>query len=105
MPPEPPIGPQQFSLGYAGLKGASTTRRQLRQDEADNIRRAVVKYLSRRPTRAQAPFSPQWALALHREMFGDVWSWAGQPRRWDDPSDGVCHLAIGIALAELMEDL
>ena len=49
--------------------------------EAENIRKATVKYLSRKPTKSSAPFSYAWLLRLHKEMYGDVWSWAGAPRQ------------------------
>jgi fido (protein-threonine AMPylation protein) len=28
-----------------------------------------------------APFELSWALTLHEEMFGEVWEWAGIPRK------------------------
>ncbi len=69
------------------VKGVAT-RAELNKIEAENIRKAVVKYFSNRPSRRGAPFDLAWALRLHREMFGDVWRWAGQPR--------TCDLNLGV---------
>lgn len=51
-----------------------TTRSELNKVEAENIRKAVVKYLAAKPTPRMAPFDVAWVLQLHREMFGDVWT-------------------------------
>lgn len=48
--------------------------------EAENIRGAIVKYLAGTPSRRLAPFTFEWALKVHREMFGKVWLWAGKIR-------------------------
>jgi len=53
------------------------TRRELSACEAENIRKATVKYLAARPSRRSARFDLVWVRRLHREMFGDVWKWAG----------------------------
>ena len=54
-----------------------TTKAALNAVEAENIRKATVKYLAAKPTRRIAPFDVAWMLRLHEEMFGDVWKWAG----------------------------
>ncbi len=59
------------------------TRSQLNQVEAENIRRATVKYLAAQPSARSAPFTYPWAVQVHRELFGDVWTWAGQIRAED----------------------
>jgi len=53
------------------IKGI-TTRGELSVHEAENVRKAVARYLSKRPTRRQAPFDLAWVLKLHKQMFGDV---------------------------------
>ncbi len=55
-----------------------TTRAQLNDVEAQNIRKAVMRYLASKPSRRQAPFTLGWCYKLHRQMFGEVWRWAGQ---------------------------
>lgn len=59
------------------------TRAELNAAEAENIRKAFVKYLAARPSRRLAPFDFSWFCKLHGEMFGDVWLWAGQLRTAD----------------------
>ena len=58
----------------------NVTRELVNRLEAENIRKAVVKYLAASPSERTAPFTYAWLLQLHREMFGDVWSWAGALR-------------------------
>lgn len=74
-----------------------TTRQELNAAEAENIRKATVKYLAAKPTRRSARFDFAWTLRLHREMFGDVWAWAGQLRTSD--------LNIGVPFAQVETDL
>jgi Fic-DOC domain mobile mystery protein B len=63
------------------IKGIST-REELNLYEARNVLKAVEKYLlGGRLTDKTAPFDFTWALRLHREMFGDVWKWAGEIRK------------------------
>ncbi len=58
-----------------------TTRRELCRAEALNIAKAFVKYLSAAPAKRLTPFDYSWLLRLHKEMFCDVWTWAGKPRQ------------------------
>ena len=65
----------------SGLKIKGITRRgELNIAEARNILKAALKYFLERPTERTASFDYYWALQLHREMFGDVWDWAGRIR-------------------------
>jgi Fic-DOC domain mobile mystery protein B len=82
LPGESPVDPSGLRL-----KGI-TSRRQLNDYEAENVRKATVKYLARRPTWSMARFDLPWARKLHKEMFGDVWKWAGNFR--------TCNLNIGV---------
>ncbi|MBN2211295.1 MAG: hypothetical protein JW709_07855, partial [Sedimentisphaerales bacterium] len=59
------------------IKGV-TTRSRLYEYEYRNTLKAIYKYLSGKPSRRMAPFTLAWALKLHKEMFGDVWAWAGK---------------------------
>jgi Fic-DOC domain mobile mystery protein B len=87
-------------LRLAGI----TTRKQLSLAEAENILKATVKYLHGKPSRRAAPFDLRWCLRLHREMFGDVWAWAGKPRRCD-LNIGVVWHQVEIELHNMLEDL
>jgi len=57
-----------------------TTRGELNEAEQENILRATV---SRRPPRASDLLTSRYLRELHRDMFGDVWSWAGMYRRFE----------------------
>jgi Fic-DOC domain mobile mystery protein B len=85
------------------LKGICT-RSQLAVVEAENIRKVVVKYLARKPSRRVAPFTLTWALRLHHEMFGEIWEWAGQIRR-TQTNPGVPAHAIIEEIIKLFDDL
>jgi Fic-DOC domain mobile mystery protein B len=65
----------------SGLKLKSIkTRRELNEVEFASILRVTEKYLLTKPSRKIAPFNFDWLLGLHREMFGSIWSWAGEIR-------------------------
>src|SRR5439155_20433766 len=55
-------------------------RSQLNRAEAANITKALARYLVGSVTRKDAPFTFAWFCDLHREMFEDVWGWAGRLR-------------------------
>lgn len=68
----------------SGLRDQSIrTRNERDTAEFKNIESVVLKYLAKKPSHRLAPFDYSWSLKLHREMFGKVWSWAGQPRQSD----------------------
>jgi Fic-DOC domain mobile mystery protein B len=77
-----PDVPDETPIDLSGLKDRKgvRTRADLSIAEARNVHQALTKYLSRKPTKRSAPFDVPWILKLHREMFGSVWKWAGQPR-------------------------
>ena len=74
---ETPIDPS-----YLKIRGI-TTRNELSIFEMENIRKAEVKYLHSRPTKRMAKFDFAWCLRLHKQMFGEVWKWAGLIRPID----------------------
>lgn len=81
-----------------------TTKSALDAVEAENIRKATVKYLAARPTRRQAPLDVAWMLKLHHEMFGGVWKWAGTLRT-RETNIGSLPRNIEVELHELRADL
>ncbi len=98
LPGETPID------DISGLKVRSiTTRAALNKVEAENIRKAIVKYLSGKPSRRAARFDLAWLLQLHREMFGDVWTWAGS-LRVSVTNLGVAPEKIEVQLKNLLDD-
>ena len=72
--------------------------------EANNIAVATLKYLSAPPSKKVAPFSYEWLSTLHKEMFGDVWEWAGKFRQ-GELSIGIKAYQVPIALKELADDI
>lgn len=90
----------------SGLKiRGITTRGQLSGFEAENILKATARYLATRPISRTAPFTVTWSLKLHKQMFGDVWKWAGAPRTRDGLNVGQPFHQITPLLHDLMQDL
>jgi fido (protein-threonine AMPylation protein) len=80
------------------------TSAQLAVAAAENIRHVVIRYLLGAPSRRLATFDFGWMLRLHHDMFGAVWSWAGQIR--DKPlALGSDPGHIGEHLARLCDDI
>lgn len=89
----------------SGLRDPSIrTVSELNACEAENIRRAVVRYLASRPTPRVAPFDEPWLRVLHRQMFGDVWTWAGSYRRHETNIGSPAH-RIEVEMHALVDDL
>jgi Fic-DOC domain mobile mystery protein B len=101
IPGETPIDPSGLKRKY---RKTVTARRQLDLVEAENIRKATLKYLAAKPSRRTAPFDYAWSLRLHRQMFGDVWEWAGKLRT-ADVNIGIHWLQVEGALFNLFGDL
>jgi Fic-DOC domain mobile mystery protein B len=99
------ILPGETPIDVSGLKRKGIgTRAELNRAEAENIRKAVVKYLAARPSRRSAPFTLSWVKRLHRQMFGEVWKWAGEFRR-EDINLGCDWHQVPMQLQALLDDL
>lgn len=72
--------------------------------EAKNMTQATLKYLSLVPDKKLAPFSLEWLLTLHHEMFGDVWEWAGKLRQVE-LSIGVKAYLVSTEIKKLVDDV
>jgi Fic-DOC domain mobile mystery protein B len=96
-----------YNDDISGLK-LDTTKQYTLQEiyvyEAENIFDATLKYLTDKPSKKIAPFSFEWCLQLHKEMFGDVWDWAGKLRQVE-LSIGVKAYMVPIELKNLVDDL
>jgi Fic-DOC domain mobile mystery protein B len=99
IPGETPIN----DVSGLKIKGI-TTRAELNVFEAANIEKVAAKYLTVRPSTRSASFTYDWALKLHKQMFGDVWDWAGVPRT-GELNIGIASHAIRENLAILLQDL
>jgi Fic-DOC domain mobile mystery protein B len=90
----------------SGLKDSSiTTRGRLNEVEAENVRKAATRYLLSKPTKRTAPFTLAWARRLHKQMFGDVWTWAGEFRRVNVIPVGVDWQQIEVNVQSLLDNL
>ena len=97
--------PGETPIDISGLKVTGVSNRQeLSVVEAENVRTAIVKYLGGSLTRRSAKFDLAWMLKLHREMFGNVWEWAGEVRT-TDLNFGVPWYQISTQLHDLCSDL
>lgn len=57
-----------------------TTKAELDELEFANINRAIQKYFLGKLTDKKAPFDISWLFQIHREMYEEVWDWAGKAR-------------------------
>ncbi len=97
--------PGETPIDVSGLKRKRiNTRTELNRAEAENIRKAVVKYLAAKPSRRSAPFTLSWVKRLHKQMFGDVWKWAGEFRQ-ENLNLGCDWHQVQIQLQALLDDL
>ncbi len=102
---DPPIPGQTPLDDLSGLRNKRIrTTAQLNAAEAENIRKATLKYLAGAVSRRTAPFDFAWLRKLHKEMFGDVWSWAGSLRT-TRTNIGCPPQEIEVRLHDLLEDL
>jgi len=89
----------------SGLKIQSiSTRSQLDEKEAENILEAFLKYTLSADQVKNITFDTLFLQQLHIDMFGNVWSWAGDFRT-TQTSIGIEAVNIRQALYRLMDDL
>jgi Fic-DOC domain mobile mystery protein B len=104
-----PYGSTPYDDDISGLKlkikpGQVLTRKDVYLAEAENIRKVIMKYLTDIPTKDEAPFDLSWMLELHKEMYYDVWEWAGTTRK-TELSLGVDAKQIFLQLRNLCDDI
>lgn len=90
--------------GLKHPKGKVYTLKEIYEREAENIAKAILKYLSAPPSKKEAPFSYSWMMELHEEMFGDVWEWAGKFRKIE-LSIGIQAYRVPMELKNLCDDV
>jgi len=89
----------------SGLKiEGITTRSALDEAEAENILEAFLKYTVSPEQLDTVQFDTLFLQQLHKDMFGNVWSWAGEFRT-TQTSVGIEAVNIRQALYRLMDDL
>jgi Fic-DOC domain mobile mystery protein B len=72
--------------------------------EAQNIGRAVSWLFSHRRLRPESVTREAWLKNLHRRMYGEVWTWAGQYRT-TDRNRGVPYWQIRADMHNLEADV
>ena len=89
----------------SGLKiEGITTRSELDEAEAENILEAFLKYTVSSEQLNSVQFNTLFLQQLHKDMLGNVWSWAGEFRT-TQTSIGIEAVNIRQALYRLMDDL
>ena len=87
-----------------GLRLPLLTRAELNLAEAQNIGRAVSWLFSHRRLRPESVTREAWLKNLHRRMYGEVWTWAGQYRT-TDRNLGVPYWQIRVDMHNLEADV
>jgi Fic-DOC domain mobile mystery protein B len=80
-----------------------TTREDLNEFEQNNIENAV-QWSMKKIHPSGILFTEKFTKQLHKEMFGDVWKWAGAFRK-SNKNIGVDKNIIGIELKKLLDDV
>lgn len=78
--------------------------KEIYEKEAENIANATIKYLAAPPSNKEAPFTYEWIMNLHEEMFGNVWDWAGKLRKIE-LSIGIKAYLVPMELKNLCDDI
>lgn len=101
---EDPDGATPLTEGQRkGLKLSwVATKADLNDAEAQNILEGTLTW-QRRKRRLQDLLDDQVVRALHKDLFGDVWSWAGQYRTVD-LNIGVHWYEVAMTVRDLTED-
>jgi Fic-DOC domain mobile mystery protein B len=88
-----------------GLRLPALTRADLNRAEADNISRAMTwLFLSQRRLRPELVTRETWLRDLHRRMYHQVWTWAGQYRT-TDRNLGVPYWQVRMDMRNLEADV
>ncbi len=80
------------------------TQAHLNLAEFESINRVLPKYFLAPLTDGKVKFNYQWFLKLHREMFDEVWEWAGEIRK-TGLTIGIKPERIGSELHQLTAEL
>ena len=101
---EPAGGTPRTDDERRGLKLPVFNRDELNRAEADNIGRAMSwLFFSRRRLRPELVVREAWLAGLHRRMYDQVWTWAGQYRT-SDRNLGVPSWQIRLDMRNLEAD-
>ena len=84
------------------IPGWIATRADLNLAEATNISQAMVRLLPANKSAGQI-LEERFVRSLHKDMFGNGWTWAGKYRR-HETSIGVAPEQISVDVVNLLED-
>lgn len=100
------VRPGETPIDLSGLvdRGSIRTRGELYAAEAANILQAFEYYAAARAGSKRLKFTYDWLLAVHKRMFCDVWTWAGEIRKENLNLGGPWPL-VGQRLSELVDDI
>lgn len=100
---EPPGATPLEEEELDGLKQSwITTRGDLNEAEADNILSGQSKWTKRR-NKLDRILDDKAVRDLHKDLFGQVWSWAGTYRR-TEKTIGIDPMDISVEVRNLVED-
>ena len=80
-----------------------TTIKELDEFEQLNIEKAVEYYLLSKKFKLTDILTEKFIFGVHKRMLGDVWSWAGAPRK-SNKNIGVDKFHISTRLRQLLEN-
>ncbi len=99
----PEQGDGHTDLSEEERRGLIPTYIATRADLYDAEQRNIAQVLLRRTPTAAVLLDDVYLRALHQDMFGDVWSWAGKYRT-HDTNIGVSWEQISMAIRDLVDD-
>ena len=101
VPDATPLTPSERN----GLKQAwVSTRHDLNQAEQDNILKGMNWASRLRDKQTAALLNTEFTCQLHRRMFGDVWTWAGNYRK-SERNLGIVAQRIAEEVAQMLKDV
>jgi Fic-DOC domain mobile mystery protein B len=77
-----------------------TTRSELNDAEFKNISEASTKFFI---SKKKLQFNVSFLFKIHKEMFGNVWSWAGR-KRITNKNIGIDKTQIDVEMRKLIDD-
>ena len=86
------------------LQSWITNRRDLNEAEQENIVKAAIWARRRRVRTPTDLLHDDFTKALHRQMFGEVWKWAGSYRK-TERNLGIEAFRIPAAMPEMLSDV
>jgi Fic-DOC domain mobile mystery protein B len=86
------------------LQSWITNRKDLNEAERDNIVKGAAWAPSRRGRNPADIATPDFAVKLHRRMFGDVWGWAGEYRK-TETNIGIAPHLIQVHTPTMFDDV